>query len=133
MKLKNNLLYILLGSSIALTSCEKLLDRPPLDEVVDKDGSYWRNETDVRLFASGFYTQYFNGYNSSWSTDYTPVRGYTMTDDITTMEGPQNSFENTAPPDRASTSELAAWLSEYAGPSWNFSWVRKSNIFFIFL
>ncbi len=129
MKLKNNLLYILLGSSIALTSCEKLLDRPPLDEVVDKDGSYWRNETDVRLFASGFYTQYFNGYNSSWSTDYTPVRGYTMTDDITTMEGPQNSFENTAPPDRASTSELAAWLSEYAGPSWNFSWVRKSNIF----
>lgn len=129
MKLKNKFLYIVLGSSIIFTSCEKLLDRPVLDEVEDKTGLFWRNEADVRLFASGFYPQYFNGYNSSWTADYTPVRGYVLTDDITTSEGQQRSFENSAPPDRASVSEASAWLAEYAGPTWNFAWVRKSNIF----
>lgn len=128
MKLKNKFLYILLGSSIALTSCEKLLDRPTLDEVVDQPGAYWRNETDVRLFAAGFYTQYFNGYNSSWTTDYTPVRGYSLSDDIT-YYGQQSSFENDIPPSRIQVIETGTWLTDYAGPSWNFSWVRKSNIF----
>lgn len=128
MKLKSNLLYILLGSSIAMTSCEKLLDRPVLDKLVDEPGLYWRNEADVRSFATGFYTQYFNGYNSSWTTDYTPVRGYVLSDDLTT-NAQQTSFENSVPSSRVQTSESGTWLQEYGGPSWNFSWVRKSNIF----
>jgi len=126
--LTHKLLYILLGSSLALTSCNKLLDRPPLDDVIDESGSYWRNEGDVRMFASGYYTQYFNGYNLGFATDYTPVRGYDLTDDIT-FYGQQVSFENNVPPTRVQLTETGAWLSEYGGPSWNFSWVRKSNIF----
>lgn len=129
MKLRNKFLYIILGSSISLTSCEKLLDRPVLDQIVDQSGAYWRNEGDIRLFANGFYTQYFNGYNSSWTVDYTPVRGYTISDDLTTAFEPQVSLENVIPSSRANTSEAAAWLTDYAGPTWNFSWVRKSNIF----
>lgn len=129
MKFKNSFLYILLGSTVALTSCEKLLDRPVLDEVVDQPGLFWRNEADIRLYSAGFYTQYFNGYNSSWSTDYAPVRGYTMSDDVTLKDAPQSSFESSAPPERGSVAELAPWLVEYAGPTWNFSWIRKSGIF----
>jgi len=128
MKLRNKFLYIVLGTSITLTSCEKLLDRPVIDEIVDQPSSFWRGEGDVRLFATGFYPQYFNGYNSSWTTDYTPVRGYTLSDDIT-FYGQQASFENDVPPSRFEVLESASWLDEYAGPSWNFSWVRKSNIF----
>ena len=128
MKLKSKFLYILLGSSIAMTSCDSLLDRPTLDEVVDQSGAYWRNEADVRLFATGFYTQYFNGYNSSWTTDYTPVRGYNFSDDLT-FSGQQTSFENAVPSSRFQTSESGEWMDDYAGPSWNFAWVRKSNIF----
>ncbi len=125
---KNKFLYLLLGSSLALTSCEKLLDRPPLDDIVDSPGLYWNNESDVRLFTSGFYTQYFNGYNTSYTTDYTPVRGYALSDDIT-FYGQQSSFEVNVPPSREQLTESGAWLANYGGPSWNFSWVRKSNIF----
>lgn len=129
MKLRNKFLYIILGTSFALTGCEKLLDRPVLDQIIDQPGSYWRNENDIRLYANGFYTQYFNGNNSSWTVDYTPVRGYTMSDDVTTELGPQANFEQSIPSSRESLSELGAWLPQYAGPTWNFSWVRKVNIF----
>lgn len=128
MKIKTKILYILLGSSIALSSCNKLLDRPALDKIIDEEGYYWRDENDLRLFANGFYTQYFNGYNSSYTTDYTPVRGYTLSDDLT-FSGQQVSFENAIPDSRTSISESGVWLNAYAGPTWNYSWVRKSNIF----
>ncbi|MCS4166593.1 RagB/SusD family nutrient uptake outer membrane protein [Sphingobacterium paramultivorum] len=128
MKIKTKFLYILLGSSMVLSSCNSLLDRPSLDQITDGSGLYWRDENDLRLFANGFYTQYFNGYNSSFTTDYTPVRGYTFSDDLT-FSGQQANFENAIPDTRSSTSEVAAWLDTYAGPTWNYSWVRKSNIF----
>ncbi|HEY1009141.1 MAG TPA: RagB/SusD family nutrient uptake outer membrane protein, partial [Daejeonella sp.] len=38
-------------------------------------------------------------------------------------------FESTVPASRFSTSEAGAWLAQYGGPTWNFAWVRKSNIF----
>ncbi len=37
----------------------------------------------VRLFANGFYSNYFVGYNSAWGVDYTPLRGYYFADDYT--------------------------------------------------
>ncbi len=128
MKIKAKFIYILLGVSMGLTGCNSLLDRPALDKITDGQGLYWRDENDLRLFANGFYTQYFNGYNSSYTTDYTPVRGYTLSDDLT-FSGQQTSFENSIPDSRYSVAEAGDWLSGYAGPTWNFSWVRKSNIF----
>jgi starch-binding outer membrane protein, SusD/RagB family len=111
---------------LVVAGCEKFLDRPVLTTM--NDGNYWTNENNLRLFANGFYANYFVGYNSSWSTDYVPLLGYNFADDFASS-GKQASFETQAPESRASTSESVAWLSTYAGPSWNFAWVRKANLF----
>lgn len=116
-------------ASLLLFSCSKdLLNRPPLTSYVDQDGQFWRNEDDIRMFANGFYTNYFNGFATSFTVDYTPVRGYTFNDDLT-GKNIQSNFESNVPSSRGSSSEGAAWMSQYAGPTWNFAWVRKSNIF----
>ena len=120
-------LYSVVAASILFTGCNKdVLDRPQLNSPVDD--TYWRNETDIRLFANGFYTNYFNGYNTSFGLDYAPVRGYNFSDDLT-RANVQSNFESTVPSSRTSTSEAGTWLAQYGGPTWNFSWVRKSNIF----
>lgn len=107
-------------------SCGKeILDRPPLTSFVDD--TYWRGEDDVRLYANSFYTNYFNGYNTSFTVDYTPVRGYTFNDDLT-GKNVQSNFESSVPSSRGSTSEAAEWMLTYAGPTWDFAWVRKANI-----
>jgi hypothetical protein len=106
------------------------LDRPPLTDIIDGP-NFWRNENDARLYANAFYTNYFTGYNSSFTADYTPVRGYTFSDDLT-GKNVQSNFESSVPTSRGpSTSnwENSPWLQQYAGPTWNFAWVRKSNIF----
>lgn len=120
-------IYIIATAGILFTSCNKdVLDRPPLTQYLDEN--YWRNEEDVRLYANGFYPNYFVGYNTSFTVDYTPVRGYTFSDDLTS-KNVQSAFESSVPTSRSSTSEAGEWLAQYSGPNWNFSWVRKSNIF----
>jgi hypothetical protein len=106
-------------------SCKKVLDRPPLTSIVDE--KYWRNEDDIRLYANAFYANYFNGYNTSFTVDYTPVRGYTFSDDLT-GKNVQANFESSVPTSRGSTSEAAAWMQQYSGPTWDFAWVRKANV-----
>jgi starch-binding outer membrane protein, SusD/RagB family len=127
MKYYSKIIYGVFAASILITSCNKdVLERPQLNSPVDE--TYWRNETDIRLFSNGFYTNYFVGYNSSFTVDYAPLRGYTFSDDLTSTNV-QSNFESLPPSSRSSTSEAAAWLSQYNGPTWNFAWVRKSNIF----
>jgi len=127
MKLLNKLIYSVCAVSLLSAACsEEVLDRPPLTEPVDDN--FWRNETDIDLFANGFYTNYFVGYNSAWGVDYTPVRGYTFSDDLT-GQNVQSHFESSVPSSRGAASEGAAWMTQYAGPTWNFAWVRKANIF----
>ncbi len=117
----------ILIAGTSLVSCKKeVLDRPPITKVVDTE--FWRDETDLRAFAYGFYSNYFTGFNTGYGVDYTPVRGYTFSDDLTSKNA-QGSFESSVPSSRGSSSEAADWMSSYAGPTWNFSWVRKSNIF----
>jgi starch-binding outer membrane protein, SusD/RagB family len=120
-------LYSLLACFLLLSCKKDVLDRPPLTDIIDGP-NFWRNENDVRLYANAFYTNYFNGYNSSFTADYTPVRGYTFSDDLT-GKNVQSNFESSVPTSRGSTSETASWMSQYAGPTWDFAWVRKSNIF----
>lgn len=120
-------IYSLAVASVLFVSCNKdVLDRPPMDSYVD--GQFWRNEDDLRLFGNGFYTNYFNGYNTGFGLDYAPLRGYNFSDDVT-GKNVQANFESSVPTSRSATSETADWLSTYAGPTWNFAWVRKSNIF----
>jgi len=119
--------YSFLACLIFLSCNKEVLDRPPLTEVIDGPG-FWRNESDVRLYANAFYANYFTGYNSSFTADYAPVRGYTFSDDLT-GKNVQANFESSVPTSRGSTSETVAWMGSYAGPTWDFAWVRKSNVF----
>jgi hypothetical protein len=107
-------------------SCDDFLDRPPLTQ--ENDDSYWTSENNLRLFANGFYNNFFVGYNSGFGVDYAPLRGYTFSDDLSST-GKQANFETQAPPSRSSATETAAWLTTYAGPTWDFAWVRKANLF----
>lgn len=112
--------------AVFFLSCNKnVLDRPPLDSIVDAE--YWRSEDDIRLYVNTYYPYYFSGYNTSFTSDYTPVRGYTFSDDLTS-KNVQANFESSVPTSRGSTAESASWLQTYAGPTWDFAWVRKSNI-----
>jgi hypothetical protein len=109
-----------------LASCKKdILDRPPLTTYVDD--VYWRNEEDLRMYANAFYPQFFNGFATAFTVDYTPVRGYTFNDDLTSKNA-QSSFETSIPSSRGSVSEIADWMLTYGGPTWDFAWVRKANV-----
>lgn len=121
--------YIILFVSLSaflLAGCSDFLDRPQKSAM--DDTNYWTNENNLRLFANGYYVNYFTGYFSGWSVDYTPLRGYYFSDDFTSA-GTQSAFEASAPASRSGTSETPSMLIQYAGPSWNFAWVRKSNLF----
>lgn len=124
--MKKYTLILLTVVTLAFAGCKDFLDRPSLTTM--NDDNYWTSENNIRLFANGFYSNYFVGYNSTWGVDYAPLRGYYFSDDFTSS-GKQSGFETQAPASRASTSETAAWLTTYAGPTWNFAWVRKSNLF----
>jgi starch-binding outer membrane protein, SusD/RagB family len=116
------------AACLVFVSCKKqVLDRPPLDSIIDFN--YWRNEDDVRLYANTFYPYFFSGYNTAFGVDYAPVRGYTFSDDLT-GKNVQSNFESNVPTSRGTTSESVSttWLAQYGGPSWNFAWIRKSNI-----
>jgi hypothetical protein len=117
---------ILLLITFILGSCDDFLDRKPLSEMNDE--IYWKNENSLRLFANGFYTNYFVGYNSAFGVEYAPLRGYTFSDDFAS-NGKQANFEPQAPASRSSTGESISMMTTYAGPIWNFAWVRKSNLF----
>ena len=117
-----------IAACLFFLSCKKdVLDRPPLTSIIDGENTYWRNEDDIRLYANAFYPNYFTGFNTGFGVDYTPVRGYTFNDDLTS-KNVQLSFDETVPTTLGSTSEIATWLTKYAGPTWDFAWVRKSNI-----
>ncbi|MDY5813547.1 MAG: RagB/SusD family nutrient uptake outer membrane protein [Bacteroides sp.] len=125
--MKRYIFTLLSVASLAFVSCEDILDRPQLNN--PQDNKFWRNETDLRLFANDFYPNYFVGYNTNWGSAYAPLRGYGFSDDVANT-GKQTSFENTVPASRGGTAETLDWLgAAHAGPTWNYAWVRKSNLF----
>lgn len=125
--MKKYIFALFSAAALMFASCDDVLDRPQLNN--PQDDNYWRNETDLRLFGNGFYTNYFVGYNSGWGTAFAPLRGYNFSDDVA-YSGKQTSFENAIPASRGGSKEEVAWLgSNFAGPDWNFAWVRKANLF----
>lgn len=125
---------IAIFSAVALfltTGCDDFLDRPQLDKVVDNDG-FWRNEADFRMYSVEFYPWFFTGYNSGYGVTYTPLRGYTFNDDITSGEAKQSDFPTSVPNSVSATYSPAGllggdWRTQYNGEMWNFGWVRKAN------
>lgn len=124
--MKRKLTIIIALVALFLGGCEDFLDRPSLTTMNDQN--YWTSENNLRLFANGFYVNYFVGYNSAWGVDYAPLRGYYFADDFTST-GKQAGFETQPPSSRASTSETPSMMTTYCGPTWNFAYVRKSNLF----
>ncbi|TWV13152.1 RagB/SusD family nutrient uptake outer membrane protein [Bacteroidaceae bacterium HV4-6-C5C] len=126
--MKKNVFTILSVAILLLISCDDILDRPQLN--VPSDETFWKTEMDARLFANGFYRNYFVGYADGWATAYTPLKAQTFSDDLAST-GKQSSFENAIPSSRGSSSatDLDGFLTQYGGPNWNFSWVRKANLF----
>lgn len=124
--MKKYIILFLTTVSLFLGGCEDFLDRAPITKMNDEN--FWVKENNLRLFANGFYSRYFTGYNTSFGLDYAPLRGYTFSDDLTSS-GKQSIFETKAPASRVATNENDVWLSQYSGPTWVFSWVRRSNLF----
>lgn len=132
--MKNRLSLILLSIALcaAAVSCDDILDRP--DRNVPTDTSFWKSENDVRLYANTFYENYFSGYGYGWATNYAPFLAYGFSD-VQTSSGAQSSFEDKVPSSRGTTSGYSAssssysYLTQYSGPTWNFTWVRSANIF----
>lgn len=123
------IIYILLGSTLSMMSCDSLLDRPELTKITDSEGNYWRNENDLRLFANDFYPNYFVGYNTAFGTAYAPLTGYNFADDFTS-QGAQANLLGTVPTGTGGSSSAAISVLrlEHPGPNWNFYWVRKANL-----
>lgn len=92
--MKKYILIILSAVVLATTSCDDILDRPQLN--TPTDGTFWKTEMDARLYANGFYRNYFVGYADGWTTNYAPLRGYSFSDDLAST-GQQSSFSNSIP------------------------------------
>ncbi|WP_430973015.1 RagB/SusD family nutrient uptake outer membrane protein [Sunxiuqinia rutila] len=124
--MKKQILLILPLVILVLGACDDFLDRSSLTEM--NDDTYWTTENNLRLFSNGFYSNYFVGYNSGWGSAYAPLRGYYFSDDFSST-GKLGSFETQAPSSRADDDEVVSMMNSYAGPTWNFAWVRKANVF----
>lgn len=124
--MKKYILTVFAAVGLLFTSCDDYLDRPQLN--VPDDNTYWKTESDARMFSQGFYTNYFVGYNSGWSSAYAPLRFYYFADDFAST-GKQSVFENSVPTSRGTSSETQSTITTYAGENWNFAWIRRANIF----
>ena len=60
--MKNIRFVILMLSVLAVTSCDKFLDKKPLDQFTDDN--FWTSETNVQTFANNFYDE-FTGYGNA--------------------------------------------------------------------
>ena len=123
---KNKFLCILITAVFFMASCD-LLDRPNPNDLVDSPG-FWRNEASLRLFAQEFYPQFFVGFNSGWAVDFTPVRGLTFEDGLVQAGAPAH-FPAMAPASVGGAAWNTGWNGPvWAGPTWNFYWIRKANM-----
>lgn len=104
--MKYNKLILVIGLALLslFTGCDDFLDRPPLTQANDETA--WTSEENVRLYANKFYPGYskddvfypgfFMGYGHGWVTDYSPLLGYTFSDDIL-HNGTQGNFTRSVP------------------------------------
>lgn len=96
MKIKNISLLVV-SLFFLLSSCNELLDRPPL--TVANDETVWENEDNLRLYANKYYTSLFVGYGKGWSNSNSPLTGFTFSDDVVRF-GSQGNFLREVPNSR---------------------------------
>lgn len=106
MKIKYTLFV---AAALALTSCEKFLERPQLTEVNDETA--WTSEENVRLYANKYFTTFFTGYGQGFGTAGALLGGYTFSDDVLN-QGNQANFTRAVP----------------ASGIWSYTTVRSINL-----
>jgi starch-binding outer membrane protein, SusD/RagB family len=89
--------------------CKKILDRPPLTEIVDVTA--WTSEVNVRLYANQFYTNYFRGYGEGFNYSGAALMDFDFSDDVFYL-GNQGNFNRAVP----------------SSSIWSYSRVRATNI-----
>lgn len=124
--MKNYILTLFAATGLMFTSCDDILERP--EQNYPSDATFWTTESDARLFANGFYPNFFIGYGHSWSASYSYFRGYMFSDDVASS-GQNTNFLTQAPTSGGyDSSESIQFLSQACGPNWQFSWIRKANL-----
>ncbi len=123
--MKYKISFILFTMALFLTSCNDVLDRPSLTTA--EDSEYWINEERVRLYANGFYANFFVGYGVKNETAYAPNANYIFSDNGVIL-GTQKQFVRSVPTSKGSNSLTVEWEDTYTGPTWNFAWIRKVNV-----
>lgn len=110
--MKKKIIYLFVLATLAVSGCNKdFLTRYPLDQFTDD--TYWTNENNIRTFSYGFYPNFFPGYGAAWTWGvYFSAPGGKLDDD----------WANTTPPKFSD-------IVPTSGGGWDFSWVRKANIF----
>jgi hypothetical protein len=124
--MKNKILILLTFVSLLSACSDSILDRPPLTSFTDD--TYWTDESRLRLFANGFYTDvynvgFFQGYSRGFTAYYVPVRTLFASDDFAN-QGNQSAFTNV---NTGSTSYFVD--GTWQGRGWYFTIVRKANLF----
>ncbi|RYF23952.1 MAG: RagB/SusD family nutrient uptake outer membrane protein, partial [Flavobacteriales bacterium] len=79
---------------VVFAGCKKFLDRPPL--TTETDETAWTSEEKLRLYANKYYTDFFDGYGSGFTTTGAPLVGFTNTDDMV-VQGNQPNFTRAVP------------------------------------
>ncbi|MCL2738396.1 MAG: RagB/SusD family nutrient uptake outer membrane protein [Bacteroidales bacterium] len=115
------ILILLSFTAFFLFGCNDMLDRPQLTAWDDEN--FWTSESQLRLYANGFYDHAFYGY----STAAAAHTGYQFSDDYMN-EAAQTPFTSIVPNSRGNNETALQWTSIYGGRDWNFLWIRKANI-----
>lgn len=92
MKITSKILLAVLA--LSFSSCEKFLDRQPL--TTENDETAWTSEEKLRLYANKYFTSFFVGYGSGYTTSGAPLVGFTNSDDYL-IQGNQPNFTLAVP------------------------------------
>jgi len=84
-------IYITLLLMLMFIGCEDFLNRPPKTNTNDETA--WETEENVRLYANKYYTTFFPGYGSGYTS---ALMGYTFSDDVLNR-GNQSNFTRSVP------------------------------------
>lgn len=127
----NKIYKILVCVLLALffISCDNFLDR--IDKTVADNETYWTNEAALKYYDRAFYPYFFTGYNTGGSTPYSPMGGYYFSDDMVTNNKNQTDFTLAVSTGSIGSTEDGvndSYATQFAGPDWNFTWIRKANV-----
>lgn len=95
--------------AVSLAGCNKLLDRPPLTSETDETA--WTSEEKLRLYGNKYYTDFFPGYGTGFSTGGAPLINYTNSDDVLVLGNAPNFTRAVS-----------------TGGIWSYSLIRSINI-----